>query len=158
MRNSDAKVPFTIKVVDDNEVNAFALPGGFLYVNTGLILATDNEAELAGVMSHEIAHVAARHGTRSLTRRNFLNLCTLPAIFVAGPVGIAIQEAGGATLPLEFMKFSRDAEREADLLGMQYAYAKGYDLRRRWRASSKKYEPVKRRRKASWHGRSIAIR
>lgn len=127
VRNSDAKVPFTIKVVDSPEVNAYALPGGYFYVNTGLILTTENEAQLAGVMSHEIAHVAARHATHNLTRRNLLSLCALPAVFVAGPLGMAIEQAANVALPMEFMKFSRDAEREADLLGMEYAYAAGYD-------------------------------
>lgn len=127
VRNSDAKVPFTIKVVDASEVNAFALPGGYFYVNTGLILAAENEAELAGVMAHEIAHVAARHATHNMSRRDLFNLCSLPAVFVAGPIGMAVREASEVALPMSFMKFSRDAEREADLLGMQYAYATGYD-------------------------------
>ena len=127
VRNSDAKVPFTIKVVDSSEVNAFALPGGYFYVNTGLILAADNEAELAGVMAHEIAHVAARHATHNMSRRELFNLCSLPAVFVAGPVGMALREASEVALPMSFLKFSRDAEREADLLGMEYMYATGYD-------------------------------
>jgi predicted Zn-dependent protease len=96
-------------------------------VNTGLILAADNEAELAGVMAHEIAHVAARHATHNMTRRNLFALCTLPALFVGGPVGMAVGQASDMVQPLTFMKFSRDAEREADLLGMEYAYATGYD-------------------------------
>ena len=126
-RNSDVKVPLTVKVVDAEEVNAYALPGGFFYVNTGLIMAADSEAELAAVMSHEIAHVAARHATHNMTRRNLFELCTLPTVFVAGPVALAVREATQLALPMEFMKFSRDAEREADLLGMEYAYAAGYD-------------------------------
>lgn len=127
VRNSDAKVPFTVKIIRDEEVNAYALPGGFMYVNTGLILAADNEAQLAGVLSHEIAHVAARHATHNLSRRNLFQLCSLPAVFVAGPVGMALREATELAVPMELMKFSRDAEREADLLGMEYAYAAGYD-------------------------------
>lgn len=127
VRNSDAKVPFTIKVVDSEEINAFALPGGYFYVNTGLILAADSEAELAAVMSHEIAHVAARHATKNLSKRELLQLCTLPTFFIAGPAVIAIREAAQIALPMTYMKFSRDAEREADLLGMEYAYASGYD-------------------------------
>lgn len=127
VRNSDAKVPFTIKVVDNDEVNAFALPGGFFYVNTGLILAADNEAELAGVMAHEIAHVAARHATKNATKNEIWNLASIPLIFIGGPVGYAVQQAAGLAVPMSFLKFSRDAEREADLLGLQYEYASGYD-------------------------------
>ena len=127
VRNSDAKVPFTIKVVDNDEVNAFALPGGFFYVNTGLILAAENEAELAGVMAHEIAHVAARHATKNATKNEIWNLASIPLIFIGGPVGYAVQQAAGLAVPMSFLKFNRDAEREADLLGLQYEYASGYD-------------------------------
>jgi predicted Zn-dependent protease len=127
VRNSDAKVPFTIKVIDDETVNAFALPGGFFYVNSGLILAADNEAELAGVMAHEIAHVAARHATRQATKGQIINLASIPLIFFGGPAGYAVRQAAGIAVPMGFLKFSRDAEREADLLGVEYAYASGYD-------------------------------
>jgi predicted Zn-dependent protease len=127
VRNSDAKVPFTIKVIDDDEVNAFALPGGFFYVNSGLILAADNEAELAGVMAHEIAHVAARHATKNATRSQLWNLVSIPLIFAGGPAGYAVREAAGLLLPMSFLKFSRNAEQEADLLGVEYEYAAGYD-------------------------------
>ena len=127
VRNSDARVPFTIKVLDNDEVNAFALPGGFFYVDSGLILAADNEAELAGVMAHEIAHVAARHATKNMTRAQIWNFASVPLIFVGGPVAYAVAEAAGLLVPLGFLKFSRDAEREADLLGLQYDYASGYD-------------------------------
>lgn len=127
VRNSDAQVPFTIKVVDNDEVNAFALPGGFFYVNTGLILAAESESELAGVMAHEIAHVAARHATKNATKGELWNLASIPLIFVGGPVGYAIQQAAGIAVPMSFLKFGRDAEREADLLGIEYQYATGYD-------------------------------
>ncbi len=127
VRHSDAKVPFTVKILDNDEVNAFALPGGFLYVNSGLIMATDNEAELSGVLAHEIAHVAARHATKNETRMQLLNLASMPLIFVGGPAGYAVREVMGLAVPVGYMKFSRDAEREADLLGMEYAYAAGYD-------------------------------
>jgi predicted Zn-dependent protease len=127
VRYSDAKVPFTIKVVDDDQVNAFALPGGFLYVTTGLILAAETEAELAGVMSHEIAHVAARHGTKGATRTQIWNLASLPLVFVGGPVGMAVREVSQFAMPMTMMKFSRNFEREADMLGLEYEYAAGYD-------------------------------
>jgi predicted Zn-dependent protease len=127
VRNSDAQVPFTIKVIDSDEVNAFALPGGFFYVNSGLILAADEEAELAGVMAHEIAHVAARHTMRQMTRMQWARIGTIPLIFIGGGIGYGIYEAAGLGLPLTFMKFQRDFEAEADYLGVQYMYKTGYD-------------------------------
>jgi predicted Zn-dependent protease len=127
VRNSDAEVPFTIKVIDSDDINAFALPGGFFYVDSGLILAADNEAELAGVMSHEIAHVAACHAARENTRGQLMNLASIPLIFVGGPVGYAGYEAAGLALPLTFLHFSRAFESQADYLGVEYMYKAGYD-------------------------------
>jgi beta-barrel assembly-enhancing protease len=127
VRNSDAKVPFTVKVLDDDSVNAFALPGGYFYVQSGLILAADNEAELAGVMAHEIAHVAACHAARQQTRGNLAQLASIPLIFMGGGLGYGLYEASGIAVPLTFMKFQRNFEAQADYLGVQYLYASGYD-------------------------------
>ena len=126
--HSDAKVAFTIKVIDSDEVNAFALPGGFFYVNKGLILAADNEAELAGVMAHEIGHVAARHAMENQTKATFAEyLAMAGSIFIGGIPGLIYQNTAGLGLMTMFMKFSRSAEEEADKLGVQYMYAAGYD-------------------------------
>jgi predicted Zn-dependent protease len=127
VRNSDAQVPFTIKVIDSDVVNAMALPGGFFYVNSGLILAADEEAEMAGVMAHEIAHVAACHYGREMTRANLLQMASIPFIFMGGVIGYAGYEAAGLGIPVAFFKFSRGFEAEADYLGVEYMYRAGYD-------------------------------
>jgi predicted Zn-dependent protease len=128
VRNSDAKVPFTIKVIDSEEINAFALPGGFFFVNTGILLSADNEAEMAGVMAHEIGHVAARHGTRQATRGEIAQIGSIvPLLAVGGMAGYGIYQAMGLVVPMGFLKFSRNFESEADLLGIEYMYKSGYD-------------------------------
>jgi beta-barrel assembly-enhancing protease len=127
VRNSDAKVPFTIKVLDSEEVNAFALPGGFMFVNSGLLLKAENEAELAGVLSHEIAHVAARHGTKQASRTEIINYASLALVLFGGAAGFAIRQAVTLAIPAGFLQFSRSMETQADYLGLGYMYKSGYD-------------------------------
>ena len=125
--HSDARIPFTVKVIDSAEINAFALPGGFLYVHRGLIEAAENEAELVGVMAHEIAHVIARHGIEQASKGELLNYASIPLIFFGGFGGYLVRQVAGLAIPLTFLKFSRGAEKEADRLGAQYIWAAGYD-------------------------------
>jgi len=127
VRNSDATVPFTFQVVEGDQLNAFAFPGGFVFVYTGLIEATETEAELAGAMAHEIAHVAARHITRQATRGQIVNYATLPLILWGGWTGYAVRQGVGMGIPLGFLSFERRFETEADMLGIQYMYKAGYD-------------------------------
>jgi hypothetical protein len=128
VKNSDCKVPFTIKVIDSDEINAMALPGGFFYVNSGLILNADEESELAGVMAHEIAHVCAHHAMRQMTRANMTQIGMIPAmIFIGGWTGYGIYEGSQFAIPVTFLKFSREFEAQADYLGVQYMYRAGYD-------------------------------
>ncbi len=128
VKNSDCKVPFTIKVIDSDEINAMALPGGFFYVNSGLILNADEEAELAGVMAHETAHVCAHHAVREQTRMNYVQIGTIPLIMMSsGWAGYGIYEAMQFAVPITFLKFSRDFEAQADFLGIEYMYRAGYD-------------------------------
>ena len=127
VKNSDAKVPFTIRVIDSDEINAFALPGGFFFVNSGLILAMDEESELAGVMAHEISHVIAHHAAREMTRANYMQIATVPLIFMGGYTAYGIYEGSQIAIPLTFLEFSRTFEAEADYLGVQYMYKSGYD-------------------------------
>lgn len=127
VRNSDAQVPFTIKILDSDDINAFALPGGFFYVDSGLLLAADNEAELAGVMAHEIAHVSACHAAREMSRGQLMQLASVALIFVGGGIGYAVQQIAGLAMPMGFLKFTRGFEAEADYLGIEYMYKAGYD-------------------------------
>jgi predicted Zn-dependent protease len=127
VRNSDCKVPFTIKVIDSDEINAFALPGGFFFVNSGLIVNADEEAELAAVMAHETAHVCAHHAVRQMTRMSYAQFGAVPLILIGGWTGYGVYEAAALSVPVAFMKFSREFEAQADYLGVQYMYRAGYD-------------------------------
>jgi predicted Zn-dependent protease len=127
VRNSDARVPFTVRVIDSREVNAFALPGGFLFVNTGMLLRTESEAELAGVLAHEIAHVAARHGTKQATRKELVNYASMPLVLAGGWLGYSLRLLVGVAAPMGFNQFTRGMERQADTLGLDYLYRSGYD-------------------------------
>ena len=127
VRNSDCKVPFTIKVIDSDEINAFALPGGFFFVNSGLIMNADEEAELAAVMAHETAHVCAHHAVRQMTRMSYAQFGAVPLILIGGWTGYGVYEAAALSVPVAFMKFSREFEAQADYLGVQYMYRAGYD-------------------------------
>jgi predicted Zn-dependent protease len=125
--HSDLRMPLQVRVIDSDEVNAFALPGGHFFVNTGLLLEAQSEAELAGVIAHEVAHVAARHATKQMTKAQIWNLVSIPLLVVGGPVAYGVEQGLTLAIPLTFMKFSRNAEREADFLGQQYHSASGYD-------------------------------
>jgi predicted Zn-dependent protease len=127
VRNSDARVPFTVRVIDSRQVNAFALPGGFLFVNTGMLLRTETEAELAGVLAHEIAHVAARHGTKQATRKELVNYASMPLVLAGGWFGYSLRLLLGVAAPMGFNQFTRGMERQADTLGLDYLYRSGYD-------------------------------
>jgi len=129
VKHSDAKVPFVIKVVDSDDVNAFALPGGYFYINKGLILEAESESELAGVMAHEIAHVTARHATERMTKGQLMQFASLPAMFVGGGywAQYGINAALGMGMSLAVLGITRNSEIEADQLGTQYLWNTDYD-------------------------------
>jgi predicted Zn-dependent protease len=130
VRNSDAKLmPTTFKVVQSTEFDTRAIPGGFVYLNTGLIAALDNEAELAFVLAYQVAHIAARHGTENASKGELINFDSVPLIFMGSPGGFALHQASASLIPMQFLQMARSQAMEADLLGMEYLYQAGYDPR-----------------------------
>jgi predicted Zn-dependent protease len=123
-RNSDVTFPVTFKLIESDEINAFTLPGGFVFVNTGLFKLSGNEAELAAAIAHEIAHAAARHATRQASRNQLIGIGTVPLAVLGGLGGLAARQI---VVPMAFLRFSREFETEADLLGLQYLWKSGYD-------------------------------
>lgn len=127
VRNSGVRMPIVVRVLDSAEADSFSLPGGFLYLTTGMVRETHSEAELAAVMAHEVGHVAARHATRQMTRAELMNWATVPLMFFGGPVAYALRQGAAIAVPLTYLKLSRNAEREADALGLEYMAETGYD-------------------------------
>jgi predicted Zn-dependent protease len=128
-KNSDIQFPITIRVIDSEAVNAFTLPAGFQYINSGLILQTEGEAELAGVLAHGIAHTALRSSTKGATKGEVTQIAaTVGSIFIPYSwAGYSMYQGLNLAIPLTFLKFSREAERAADSLGLPYMYKAGYD-------------------------------
>jgi predicted Zn-dependent protease len=126
-RNSDVEVPVVLRVVESSVPDSFSLPGGFVYITLGMIQTTRSEAELAAILSHEIAHIACRHATRQMTKQQVLGMLAIPLMFASGPVAFAIGESFSLAYPFTLLKFSRNAEGEADVVGVAYMSATGYD-------------------------------
>jgi len=130
-RADGPRYPYSFDVANKREINAFALPGGPIWVHRGAIDAAQNEAQLAGVLAHEIAHIANRHAASQITKGTFANvgLGVLGALLGGGNGAKIAQMGAGIAAQATMMKFSRDAEREADMKGLSYMRRAGYDPR-----------------------------
>jgi len=127
-KQANAPFPVTVKMIQSSEINAFTLPGGWVYVNSSILMMADNEAEFASVVAHEIGHADARHATREQSGGQLAKIIGGPlSVLIPGLAGVAARQAAGVAAPVTSLHFSRAFETEADQLGVHYLYGAGYD-------------------------------